>query len=47
MGPATIDPYPMPTRDFVPHSATPWSIAPDRAALPKSHLDLRRPADGS
>ncbi|MFF4429505.1 isochorismatase family protein [Streptomyces sp. NPDC001513] len=33
MGPATIDPYPMPTRDVVPHSAAPWSIDPDRAAL--------------
>ncbi|MER6312382.1 isochorismatase family protein [Streptomyces sp. NPDC001581] len=33
MGPVTIDPYPMPTRDVVPHSAAPWSIDPDRAAL--------------
>ncbi|MFD9369436.1 hypothetical protein ACFWA6_17315 [Streptomyces sp. NPDC060020] len=47
MSSATIASYPMPTRDVAPHFAAPWSIAPDRAALPKSHLDLRRPADGS
>ncbi|WP_374777623.1 isochorismatase family protein [Streptomyces sp. NBC_01310] len=33
MGPATIDPYPMPTQDAVPRSVAPWSIDPDRAAL--------------
>ncbi|MFJ6483578.1 isochorismatase family protein [Streptomyces sp. NPDC091682] len=33
MGPVTIDPYPMPTPDLVPHSVAPWSVDPDRAAL--------------
>ncbi|MFD4243595.1 isochorismatase family protein [Streptomyces sp. NPDC058525] len=33
MGPATIDPYPMPTQNTVPRSVAPWSVDPDRAAL--------------
>ncbi|MGW7440026.1 isochorismatase family protein [Streptomyces sp. NPDC054849] len=33
MGPATIDPYRMPTQDVVPRSVAPWSIDPGRAAL--------------